>query len=155
MASATCASIVRSWSSVATEPVTPAATRSVLWPTNHARLADVPIWRMTSQVLAERGPGDRAVVAKQRQPIGKVGAGQFAERCEALTAVANDLGRHTLADGAFTGWVGEQRPIRMAVRIDEPRANDLAVASITRWADAPSRRLTSTTRSPSIATSAG
>src|SRR5256885_7143651 len=77
------------------------------------------------EVLAERSPGNRSVIAVQRESIGQMLSGKLGKRGEALAAVADDFGCDTLSNSAFGGWIGEQRPIRVAVGIDEAGAHDL------------------------------
>src|SRR5205807_690230 len=76
----------------------------------------------TVEVLAEGGPGRRVVLGTRRP----AGAHTRTIRRVAAPAVADDLGGDALADGALRGRVGQDRPIAVAVAVDEPRTDDLA-----------------------------
>ena len=116
----------------------------------------VPDVREEVEVLAERRPRDhRAVVAERVEPAAHVLARVVGDRRVAPAAVADDLGRHALADGALGGRVREQREVAVAVRVDEAGADDLPGRvddAGLRWHPSP-RRPTSTILPPSIATS--
>ncbi len=88
------------------------------------RVADV---REELEVLAEGRPRDRRLVEPERvQPAADDGLGGRRHGRVAPAAVADDLGRDALADRALGGRVREDREVAVAVRVDEPRADDLA-----------------------------
>ena len=113
--------------SVGCGPETPAASRIALWPTNQARFGRVPDVREEVEVLAEGRPGDqRPVVAERVEPLAHgTRASESVTGRVAPAAVADDLGRHALADRALGGRVREQREVAVAVRVDEAGADDL------------------------------
>ena len=86
----------------------------------------MPDVREELEVLAERRPRDhRPVVAERVKPAAHVLPRRVGHRRVAPAAVAHDLGRHALADRALGGGVREQREVAVAVRVDEPGADDL------------------------------
>ena len=88
------------------------------------RVADV---REELEVLAEGRPRDRRLVEPERvQPAADDGLGRGRDGRVAPAAVADDLGRDALADRALGGRVREDREVAVAVRVDEPGADDLA-----------------------------
>ena len=88
------------------------------------RVADV---REELEVLAEGRPRDRRLVEPERvQPAADRRLGCGRDGRVAPAAVADDLGRDALADRALGGRVREDREVAVAVRVDEPGADDLA-----------------------------
>src|SRR6476620_8386396 len=126
MASRMKPSIVAACSSVGCGPEMPAAVRSALWPTNHARLGECPTAVMKSR-CSERAPGDeRAVEAERVEALGLGHTRVVGHRGVARTAVADDLGRDSLPDRALGVRVREEREVGVAVRVDEAGADDIA-----------------------------
>ena len=96
-------------------------------PDEPGEVGGVPDVREEVEVLAERRPGDhRPVEAERVQPPAHVLARVVRDRRVAPAAVADDLGRHALADRALGRRVREQREVAVAVRVDEAGADDLA-----------------------------
>ena len=70
--------------------------------------------------------GSWLVEPERVQPAADHGSEAVGDGRVAPAAVADDLGRDALADRALGGRVREDREVAVAVRVDEPGADDLA-----------------------------
>ena len=126
IASWTKPSIVAICSADGVEPDTPAARRIALWPTNHARFGVWPTSERNSRCSPKVDQESSACRTRSVQPAADDSLGGRRHGRVAPAAIADDLGRDALANRALGGRVREDREVAVAVRIDEPGADDLA-----------------------------
>ena len=79
------------------------------------------------EMLAEALPLGRPVVGEHLHPALDHLAGDVRDRSVGPAAVPDHLGRDALPDRALRGRVREQGEVAVAVRVDEPRADEAAV----------------------------